>query len=143
VAIIKNGKKEGIPLNEVGEPIVKNGKLKLGDLEAKRDWGYAKDYVKAMWLMLQQEKPDDYIICTGVEHSIKEFLMEAFISAGLGSWKKFVKQNPLYTRPAELHILKGDCSKARKKLGWKPYHNISFEKMVEVMVKADIKRLKK
>ncbi|MCM8776637.1 MAG: GDP-mannose 4,6-dehydratase [Candidatus Omnitrophica bacterium] len=110
--------------------------LYLGNLDAKRDWGYAKDYVQAMWLMLQQDKPEDYVIATGESHSVKEFLQEAFSYVGL-DWKKYVKTDPRYFRPAEVDILVGDASKARTKLGWKP--SVTFRELVKLMVDADLK----
>lgn len=110
-------------------------KLYLGNLEAKRDWGYAKDYVEAMWLMLQQDKPDDYVIATGETHSVKEFLEEAFDYAGL-DWKKYVEIDPRYFRPTEVDVLIGDPGKVWKKLGWKP--EVTFKELVRLMVDADI-----
>ncbi len=114
-------------------------KLFLGNLDAKRDWGYAKEYVEAMWLMLQQDKPDDYVIATGETHSIREFLDLAFGHADL-DWKKYVEVDPRYYRPAEVDILMGDFSKAKKKLGWEP--RTKFPELVKLMVEADIKLLK-
>jgi len=113
-------------------------KLYLGNLDAKRDWGYAGDYVKAMWLMLQQEKPDDFVIATGESHSVKEFVVEAFAYAGL-DWKKHVVIDPKYFRPTEVDFLQGDATKAEKKLGWRP--EIRFKDLVKMMVDADIKEL--
>jgi len=113
--------------------------LRLGNLDAKRDWGFAGDYVKAMWLMLQENKPDDYVIATGETHSVKEFAELAFAYVGL-NWKKYTVIDKTYYRPAEVHLLKGDYSKARKKLGWKPA--VNFEMLVKMMVDADIERLK-
>lgn len=113
-------------------------KLYLGNLDAKRDWGYAKEYVEAMWLMLQQDKPEDYVIATGETHTVKEFLEAAFSHAGL-DWKKHVEFDPHYLRPAEVDLLLGDASKAKKKLGWKPKTN--FKKLVKIMVDADIAEL--
>ena len=107
----------------------------LGNLDSKRDWGYAKEYVEAMWLMLQQEKPDDYVIATGETHSVKEFVQEAFKVAGL-DWKKYVKFDPRYLRPAEVDVLIGDASKAKKKLKWEP--KTTFRGLVKIMVDADI-----
>ena len=107
-------------------------KLYLGNLDAKRDWGYAKEYVEAMWLMLQQDKPDDYVIATGETHSIREFLDLAFGQADL-DWKKYVEIDPRYYRPAEVDILMGDYSKAKKKLGWEP--KTKFPELVKLMVK--------
>ncbi|MFH1749936.1 MAG: GDP-mannose 4,6-dehydratase [bacterium] len=110
--------------------------LYLGNIDAKRDWGYAKDYVEAMWLMLQQKNPDDYVIATGETHSIKDFLNEAFTLVGL-NWKQFLKIDSKYLRPAEINILKGDASKARKKLGWRP--KVNFKELVKIMVESDLK----
>ncbi|MFA4890441.1 MAG: GDP-mannose 4,6-dehydratase [Candidatus Paceibacterota bacterium] len=109
--------------------------LVLGNLDAKRDWGYAGDYVEAMWLMLQQEKPEDYIIATGKTHSVKEFVEEAFNCAGL-DWRKYVKQDPRFMRPAEVDFLAGDYSKAKEKLGWEP--KVRFKELVKMMVDADL-----
>ena len=114
-------------------------KLTLGNLEAKRDWGYAEDYVKAMWLMLQQNKPEDYVIATGQTHSVKEFVELAFGYAGL-NWKKYIVQDKKFYRPAEVNVLRGDFSKARKKLKWRP--TVNFEELVKMMVDADLARLK-
>ncbi|MDQ3652438.1 MAG: GDP-mannose 4,6-dehydratase, partial [Acidobacteriota bacterium] len=109
--------------------------LYLGNLDAKRDWGYAKEYVEAMWLMLQQKEPDDYVIATGETHSVGEFLEEAFSSVNL-DWRKYVKVDPQYYRPAEVDLLVGDASKAKQKLGWEP--TTTFTKLVRLMVDADI-----
>ncbi len=114
-------------------------KLYLGNLDAKRDWGYAREYVEAMWLMLQQDKPDDYVVATGETHSIREFLDLAFAHAGL-SWEKYVEIDPRYYRPAEVDLLIGDASKARRQLGWEP--KTKFADLVKLMVDADIKLLK-
>jgi GDPmannose 4,6-dehydratase len=114
-------------------------KLYLGNLDAKRDWGYAKEYVEAMWLMLQQDQPDDYIIATNETHSVKEFLEVAFGHAGL-DWRKFVEIDEKYFRPAEVDLLIGDYSKAKKKLGWEP--KTRFADLAKLMVDADIRRLK-
>ena len=110
-------------------------KLFLGNLDAKRDWGYAKDYVEAMWMMLQQDKPDDYVIATGETHSVREFLDEAFGHLDL-DWKKHVEIDPRYFRPTEVDLLLGDASKARKTLGWKP--RVLFKDLVRLMVDADM-----
>ena len=109
--------------------------LYLGNLDARRDWGYAKDYVEAMWMMLQQPHPDDYVIATGEAHSVREFLDAAAECAGL-DWKKFVKTDERYLRPTEVDYLQGDASKAREKLGWRP--NVSFGEMVRLMVEHDL-----
>ncbi len=109
--------------------------LYLGNLDAKRDWGFAGDYVEAMWLMLQENKPQDYVIATGETHSVKEFLDEAFNYAGL-DWKKYVKIDKRYMRPTEVDLLLGDSSKARRDLGWKP--KVNFKQLVKMMVDADM-----
>jgi GDPmannose 4,6-dehydratase len=114
-------------------------KLYLGNLDAKRDWGYAKEYVEAMWLMLQQEKPDDYVVATNETHSIREFLDVAFEHAGM-DWKKYVEVDPRYYRPAEVDLLIGDYSKAKRQLGWEP--KTRFADLAKLMVDADIKLLK-
>jgi GDPmannose 4,6-dehydratase len=114
--------------------------ITLGNLDAKRDWGYAPDYVEAMWMMLQQDKPDDYVVATGVAHSIRDFLDVAFKNIGITDWSKHVLQDERYMRPAEVDVLRGDSSKAKEKLGWKP--NTSFEEMVSKMVNNDIQLLK-
>ena len=116
----------------------KQKELYLGNLAAKRDWGFAPEYVEAMWLMLQQEKPDDYVIGTGENHSIKEFLQESFAYAGL-DWKKYVKIDPKYFRPTETELLLADLSKAKKKLGWSP--KITFKNLVRIMVDADLRAI--
>ena len=113
-------------------------KLYLGNLEAKRDWGYAPDFVEAMWLMLQQDVPDDYVIATGETHSVREFLEEAFGYTGL-DWKKYMEIDKRYFRPLEVEFLQGDASKARKKLKWEP--KVKFKELVKIMVDADIKNL--
>jgi GDPmannose 4,6-dehydratase len=115
-------------------------KLYLGNLEAKRDWGYAGDYVKAMWLMLQNKEPEDFVIATGKNHSVKQLVKIAFEHVGL-NYEKYVKVNPQLIRPAEVEHLLGDSSKANKVLGWKP--EVSFEKLVKMMVDVDMERVKK
>jgi len=110
-------------------------KLYLGNLEAKRDWGYAKDYVEAMWLMMQAEKPDDFVIATGETHSVQEFVEEAFGSLDM-DWKAFVEVDPWYYRPAEVDLLLGDASKAQRVLGWKP--KVGFKELVRLMVDFDM-----
>jgi GDPmannose 4,6-dehydratase len=114
-------------------------KIYLGNLDAKRDWGYAKEYVEAMWLMLQQDKPDDYVIATNETHSIREFLDVAFGHVGM-DWKKHVEIDPRYYRPAEVDLLIGDCSKAKAQLGWEP--KTKFADLVKLMVDADMQLLK-
>ena len=114
-------------------------KITLGNLDAKRDWGYAPDYVEAMWLILQQEKPGDYVISTGETHSIKEFLDLAFQHIGITDWKNYVEQDPRFMRPAEVDLLRGDSTKAYDELGWKP--KTSFEDLVGKMVRGDIEKI--
>jgi len=113
-------------------------KVYLGNLKAKRDWGYAKDFVEAMWLMLQQEEPDDYVIATGESHSVKEFLEEAFGYAGL-DLRDHVGIDPRYLRPTDVDFLQGDASKAKKKLHWEP--RVKFKELVRIMVDADLRNL--
>lgn len=113
-------------------------KLYLGNLDAKRDWGYAKEYVEAMWLMLQQDEADDYVIATNETHTVQEFVEKAFERVGL-NWKDHVEFDERYMRPAEVDLLIGDATKAEKKLGWKP--KVTFEKLVEIMVDADVAEL--
>jgi len=110
-------------------------KLYLGNLDAKRDWGYAREYVEAMWLMLQQEKPDDYVIATGETHSVKEFLTEAFSQVNL-DWRDYIELDPKYLRPTEVDLLIGDASKAKRNLGWES--KVTFKELVRLMVEADI-----
>jgi GDPmannose 4,6-dehydratase len=114
--------------------------LRLGNLEARRDWGYAKDYVRAMWLMLQQDEPEDFVIGTGETKSVREFCEAAFGYVGL-NYQDYVVQDPLFYRPAEVDLLVSDPSKAREKLGWSP--TIGFEELVSIMVEADLARLSK
>ncbi len=128
--------------------------VELGNLEAKRDWGHARDYVEAMWLMLQQEKPDDFVICTGETHSVREFVEEAFKAidmpitwqgtdkeeVGLFQGKIVVKVSPKYFRPADVEHLHGDCTKAKTQLGWQP--RISFNELVKIMVQSDLQKQK-
>jgi len=115
-------------------------KLYLGNLDAKRDWGYAPEYVEAMWLMMQHSKPDDWVIATGEAHSVREFAKEAFHYAGLGDYRKYVEIDPRYLRPTEVDVLVGDASKAQKKLGWKP--KVTFKELIKIMVDADLRLLK-
>ncbi|MBI3021769.1 MAG: GDP-mannose 4,6-dehydratase [Candidatus Omnitrophica bacterium] len=112
-------------------------KIYLGNVKARRDWGYAPDYVEAMWRMLQQDTPDDYVIATGESHSVEEFLTEAFKHAGLGDWRPYVEIDPRYFRPTEVDHLVGDASKAERMLGWKP--TVTFQELVAIMVDADLK----
>ena len=114
--------------------------ISLGNLDVKRDWGYAPDYVEAMWLMLQQDKPKDYVIATGEIHTLGDFLEASFKEVGIEKWDNFVKQDPRFMRPADVFYLAGDSSKAKNELGWSP--TTSFQEMVSKMVKDDIKRYK-
>ncbi|MGH1394784.1 MAG: GDP-mannose 4,6-dehydratase [Trichormus sp.] len=116
----------------------KQKKIYMGNLDAKRDWGYAKDYVRAMWLMLQQEQADDYVIATGETHSVREFLQLAFSHVNL-DWQDYVEFDDRYLRPAEVDLLIGDPTKAQQKLGWKP--SVTFEELVALMVEADLQAL--
>ncbi len=113
--------------------------LRMGNLDAKRDWGFAGDYVRAMWLMLQQEEPDDYVIATGETHTVRDLVRIAFDCAGL-KWEDHVVSDPLFLRPAEVDLLVGDASKAREKLKWS--HSVSFKQLIEIMVESDLKKLK-
>lgn len=115
--------------------------LVLGNLDARRDWGFSGDYVKAMWMMLQQEKPDDFVIATGENHSVEEFVVEAFKAVGIINWKKHVKISKEFMRPAEVDFLIGDYTKAKEKLGWNP--EVKFTELVKMMVNSDIKLIKK
>ena len=122
---------------------LKNGvasELRLGNLDAERDWGYAKDYVEAMWLMLQQETAEDYVIATGKAHSVRECCQIAFDEAGLGDFEKFVVIDPAFVRPAEVDHLIGDPSKAARDLGWRP--ETSFEELIRLMTRADLELLR-
>ncbi|GIV79436.1 GDP-mannose 4,6-dehydratase [Litorilinea aerophila] len=114
--------------------------LRLGNLEARRDWGYAADYVRGMWLMLQQDEPDDYVLATGETHSVREFVEEAFSYVDL-DWREYVVQDPKFYRPAEVDLLVGDASKAGKRLGWEP--TVDFKQLVRLMVDADLAALQK
>jgi GDPmannose 4,6-dehydratase len=117
----------------------KRDKLRLGNLDAKRDWGYAKDYVEAMWLMLHQDEPDDYVIATGETHSVRECVEIAFDQAGVPDWERYVEIDPSLLRPAEVDLLVGDASKARRVLGWEP--RTTFEELIRLMVDADLRLL--
>tara|TARA_R100000315_G_scaffold62278_1_gene43064 strand:- start:1507 stop:2481 length:975 start_codon:yes stop_codon:yes gene_type:complete len=113
-------------------------KVVLGNLDIKRDWGYAPDYVEAMWLMLQQDEPDDYVIATGEFHTLEDFLNYSFQHIGITDWSKYVEQDPKFMRPADVFYLAGDATKAKEKLGWKP--KTSLSEMVDRMVRNDIKK---
>ena len=109
----------------------------LGNLDSKRDWGYAGDYVKAMWLMLQRDQPDDFVIATGVAHSIEELVRVAFAEVGIENWRDYVRQDPKFFRPAEVDLLVGDSTRARTELGWKP--EVDFATLIKMMVAHDLK----
>tara|TARA_R110002050_G_scaffold184277_1_gene317735 strand:- start:1821 stop:2288 length:468 start_codon:yes stop_codon:yes gene_type:complete len=115
--------------------------ITLGNLDAKRDWGYGPDYVEAMWLMLQQQVPEDYVIATGETHSIREFLTEAFDHIGITDWKSYIKQDPRFMRPAEVDVLRGDYTKAKLEMEWVP--QTKFKELVKKMVDHDLKLLGK
>lgn len=110
--------------------------ISLGNLDASRDWGFAGDYVEAMWLMLQQDEPDDYVVATGETHTIREFLDKSFASIGIEDWKPYVLRDPRFERPSEVDLLMGDPSKAQAKLGWKP--KVSFDELVQMMLANDL-----
>jgi GDPmannose 4,6-dehydratase len=137
VACIHLGIKQP-PLNELGQPLVMKGKLKLGNLEAVRDWGYAKEYVEAMWLMLQQERPQDYVIATNRANTIRDLCEVAFSHVGL-DWQAHVEADDRFMRPTEIAASRGDYAKAKAELGWQP--RTYFEDLIKLMVEADIRRL--
>lgn len=118
----------------------KQNKLVLGNLDAKRDWGFAKDYVEAMHLILQQAKPNDYVIGTGVSHSVRDFVKAAFTVVGIKNWQKYVETDPKFYRPAEVNALIADPTKIKKKIGWQP--KTSFEELVKLMVESDLEKEK-
>jgi len=138
-ACAKLGIKNSEHLNEEGEPIVKDGKVALGNLEAKRDWGFAGDYVRSMWMILQHDKPDDFVIATNETHTIRDLCQAAFDYVK-EDWQDYVVVDKRFVRPTETGPLVGDYSKAKKELGWQP--EVSFEKLVQMMVDANIARLK-
>ena len=115
-------------------------KITLGNLDSKRDWGYAPDYVEAMWLMLQQNEPEDYVIATGETHSIREFLDVAFNHIGIDDWENYIGQDPRFMRPAEVDVLRGDSTRAKNELGWEP--KTSFKELVEKMVNNDLRLIR-
>jgi len=112
------------------------GELRLGNLQAQRDWGFAGDYVQAMWLMLQQDEPDDYVVATGETHTVEELVELAFSEVGIDDWRTVVRQDPKFFRPSEVYLLIGDASKARTKLGWRP--ETDFATLVKMMVANDL-----
>jgi GDPmannose 4,6-dehydratase len=115
-------------------------KLYLGNLDARRDWGYAPDYVRAMWLMLQQDAPDDFVVGTGESHTVREFVERAFTHVGL-DWRQYVEIDPHYFRPAEVDFLLADAGKARRILGWEP--TVTFDELVRIMLEADLKDIER
>lgn len=119
----------------------KQSKITLGNIKARRDWGFAGDYVKAMWMMLQQEKPSDYVIATGQSHSVEDFLKESFEYSGLGDWKKYVEIGEKYMRPKDIDNLVGDYSKAKKELGWEP--EVNYHDLIHLMIDSDTNLIKK
>ncbi len=129
---------EDPPLDELGQPLVVEGRLRLGNLDSGRDWGYAKEYVEAMWLMLQQETPQDYVIGTNTFHTIRELCEVAFSHVGL-DWQEYVESDPRLLRPTEIGASRGDYSKAKADLGWQP--RMSFRELIELMVDEDVRRL--
>jgi GDPmannose 4,6-dehydratase len=126
------------PLNELGEPLVKDRKLKIGSLDAMRDWGYAKEYVEAMWLMLQQDKPEDYVIGTNTAYSVQNLCEVAFGCAGL-DWREHVEVDERFIRPTEINAARGDFAKAKAELGWQP--RTYFHDLIRLMVEHDLKLL--
>ncbi len=141
VACISQGIKNSKMGNEAKESLVKDGKVKLGDLKSSRDWGYAKDYVEMMWLMLQQDAPDEYVIATGRTTSIGEFVEQAFKAVGIDNWQDYVAIDQRFMRPSDLRYLRGNSAKAHEKLGWQP--QTSLEELVRIMVASDIELVKK
>lgn len=138
VACIKNDVKCP-PMDELGKPLVQDGKLYLGWLDSQRDWGYAKEYVEAMWMMLQNERPKDYVIGTNVSHSVRECCEIAFAHVGL-DWEEHVETSQLLLRPTEIEVLTGDYSAAKAELGWEP--RTSFAQLIQLMVDADLERFR-
>ena len=126
------------PVNEAGEPLVSDGQVSLGNLDAVRDWGYAKEYAEAMWLMLQQDQPEDYVIATNTVYTIRDLCDVAFSHVGL-DWEDHVAVDPRFLRPTEIAASRGDYSKAKARLGWEP--RTSFAELIQMMVDADIELL--
>jgi GDPmannose 4,6-dehydratase len=129
---------ENPPVNEAGEPLVTDGKVKLGNLDAVRDWGYAKEYVEAMWAMLQQDEPQDYVIATNTAYTIRDLCQAAFSRVGL-DWQEHVETDPRFMRPTEIAASRGDYAKAKADLGWEP--RMQFKELIELMVDEDVRRL--
>ncbi len=129
---------EDPPVNEAGEPLVQNGQVRLGNLDAVRDWGYAKEYVEAMWRMLQNDEPRDYVIATNTVHTVRDLCRVAFDRVGL-NWEEHVEVDPRFLRPTEIAASRGDYSRAKAELGWEP--RTYFEELIELMVEADLRLL--
>lgn len=136
VACIKSGVMNSKVTNEEKEPLVSNGKVKFGNLDSKRDWGYAKDYVEMMWRMLQQEKPDDYVIATGKNYSVREFLEFAFEAVGIDDYKQYIEIDDRFKRPADLTYLRGNAAKAKEKLDWES--KTDLKELVKIMIESDL-----
>lgn len=137
VACIAKGIKTSKMANENKRPIVENGKIKLGDLNSTRDWGYSKDYVEAMWMMLQAKTPDDYVVATGESTSIGDFVKKAFAHVGINNWQDYIEQDPAFMRPSDLKHLRGNPAKIKKALGWEAKTKI--DELTKIMVDADLK----
>ncbi|GAB4575939.1 MAG: GDP-mannose 4,6-dehydratase [Anaerolineae bacterium] len=138
-ACIKLGIKHP-PVNEAGEPLVEGGKVRLGNLDAVRDWGYAREYVEAMWLMLQQDTPRDYVIATNTAYTVRDLCRVAFEHVGL-NWEDHVEIDPRFLRPTEINASRGDYARAQRELGWQP--RTTFEDLIRMMVEADLERLRR
>lgn len=134
VAWIAIGRKEGLPLNEIGEPVVQNGKLKLGNISSERDWGYAPIYTRGMQMMIRHDTPEDFVLATGKTHTVEDFARVSFAVVGL-DYREFIERDPHFIPPVETGPLHGDYSKAKEVLGWEP--EVSMEKIAEIMVQAD------
>jgi GDPmannose 4,6-dehydratase len=141
VACVKSGVKTSKMSNEEKEPLVRDGKIKFGNLDSKRDWGYAKDYVEMMWKMLQQETPDDYVIATGVNYSVREFLQFAFAEVGITDWEQYIEIDERFKRPADLTYLRGNAAKAKEKLGWEAATDL--KQLIKIMIESDLELVKK
>lgn len=141
VACIKAGVMNSKMSNEEKEPLVKDGKIKFGNLDSKRDWGYAKDYVEMMWTMLQQENPDDYVVATGVNHSVREFLQFAFEEAGISDWESHIEIDERFKRPADLTYLRGNAAKAKEQLGWEA--KTDLKQLIKIMIESDLELVEK
>lgn len=141
VACIKAGVTTSKMSNEEKEPLVKDGKIKFGNLDSKRDWGYAKDYIEMMWTMLQQEKPDDYVVATGVNHSVREFLQFAFEEAGISEWEQHIEIDERFKRPADLTYLRGNAAKAKQELNWEA--KTDLKQLIKIMIESDLELVQK